>query len=132
VPFVRAHPPYWRQKLYTADPRDLSGQPTLAAFLERYARVIANRAHAPGGHLAVLIGDYCDRAEGFVPLTDHTKRLAFSAGLVQCCTGIIRFGHGASSGRKAYRTSFIPGLHDTCVLFRKPADPHPQPKRLAT
>ena len=61
-----------------------------------------------------------DREAGFVPLTFHTKRLAFTAGLRQCCTDIIRFGHGASSARKVYRTSFIPILHDSCMVFERP------------
>lgn len=119
--FVWIHPPYWRQKLYAADARDLSRAPTLDTFLERYAAVIANCAKAltPNGKLAVLMGDYCDREAGFVPLVYHTKRLAFDAGLRQCCTDIIRFSHGASSSRKVYRSSFIPGLHDVCMVFEK-------------
>lgn len=119
--FVWAHPPYWRQKLYASDPRDLSRTPSLAIFLERYASFIqaAAGAMSAGGRLAILMGDYCDREEGFVPLVYHTKRLAFDAGLRQCCTDIIRFSHGASSGRKVYRSSFIPGLHDVCMIFQK-------------
>src|SRR5271166_4453639 len=31
--FIWAHPPYWRQKLYAADERDLSRAPTLDDFL---------------------------------------------------------------------------------------------------
>ena len=73
----------------------------------------------PGGKLAILMGDYSDREAGFVPLTYHTKRLAFAAGLRQHCTDIIRFSHGASSGKKVYRSSFIPGLHDVCMIFEK-------------
>ncbi len=117
--FVWLHPPYWRQKLYTTDPRDLSQAPTLEAFLERYGRGIAQAAGmlTPAGKLTILMGDYCDRTAGFVPLTYHTKRLAFACGLRQVCTDIVRFSHGASSGRKTYRTSFIPGLHDTCMVF---------------
>ena len=120
--FIWSHPPYWRQKLYASDPRDLSRAVTLDAFLRRYGQFIRNCAAAlkPGGRLAVLMGDYCDREAGFVPLTYHTKRLAFAAGLQQCCTDIIRFSHGASSSRKTYRSSFIPGLHDTCMIFEKP------------
>lgn len=119
--FIWVHPPYWRQKLYADDPRDLSRAPTLGAFLEGYGRLIRNCADAllPGGKLAVLMGDYSDREAGFVPLTYHTKRLAFEAGLKQACTDIIRFSHGASSGRKTYRSSFIPGLHDVCTIFEK-------------
>ncbi len=120
--FVWLHPPYWRQKLYAQDPRDLSRATTLQDFLARYEMLLANCTSVlkPGGTMAVLMGDYTDQAAGFVPLTYHTKRLAFSCGLRQPCTDIIRFGHGASSGRKVYRSSFIPGLHDVCSLFQKP------------
>ncbi len=119
--FAWIHPPYWRQKLYCDDPRDLSRTLTLEAFLERYRLLIANCAGAirPGGKLAILMGDYQDRERGFVPLTFHTKRLAFELGLHQCCTDIVRFSHGASSSRKVYRSSFIPGLHDMCMVFGK-------------
>jgi hypothetical protein len=65
------------------------------------------------------MGDYADREDGFVPLTYWTKRLAFDAGLRQCCTDIIRFSHNAGSSHKTYRSSFIPGLHDTCMLFEE-------------
>lgn len=120
--FVWIHPPYWRQKLYAVDPRDLSRTATLDEFLELYGRAIANCAATlkRGGHLAILMGDYIDRDEGFVPLTWHTKQLAFQCGLKQATTDIIRFSHGASSSRKVYKSSFIPGLHDTCMVFRKP------------
>jgi hypothetical protein len=73
----------------------------------------------PGGRLAILIGDYTDRHEGLVPQVYHTKRLASEAGLWQCCTDIIRLSHGAGSGRKVYRSSFIPGLHDVCMIFKR-------------
>jgi hypothetical protein len=117
--FIWVHPPYWRMKLYADDPRDLSRTPTLDAFLIRYRQFIRNSARAlkPGGKLAILMGDYCDREAGYVPLVYHTKRLAFECGLKQPCTDIIRFSHGASSGRKVYRSSFIPGLHDVCTIF---------------
>ena len=121
--FAWIHPPYWRQKLYTEDLRDLSRTPTLAAFLERYRLLVANCAGSltPGGKLAILMGDYNDRDEGFVPLTYYTKQLAFELGLRQACTDIIRFSHGASSSRKVYRSSFIPGLHDVCMVFERAA-----------
>ena len=122
--FVWAHPPYWRQKIYSDDPRDLSNCPTLDTFLHRYGEFLVNceAALAPGGHLAILMGDYSDRGVGFVPLTFHTKRLAFSLGLKQPCTDIIRFSHGASSASKTYRSSFIPGLHDVCMVFERPKE----------
>ena len=89
--------------------------------MNRYRQFIRNCAKAmkPGGKLAVLMGDYMDREEGFIPLTYFTKQLAFQAGLRQCCTDIVRFSHGASSSKKVYRTSFIPALHDMCMVFEK-------------
>jgi hypothetical protein len=119
--FIWAHPPYWRQKLYAADDRDLSRAASLDVFLRRYGQFFRNCAAAlkSGGKLAILMGDYSDREAGFVPLVYHTKRLAFAAGLRQCCTDIIRFSHGAGSSRKVYRSSFIPGLHDVCTIFER-------------
>ena len=119
--FIWAHPAYWRMKLYSCDPRDLSRAPTLEHFLKRYGQFIRNcqKALKHGGKLCILMGDYADRDAGYVPLTFHTKRLAFATGLTQHCTDIIRFSHGASSGKKTYKSSFIPGLHDTCMIFEK-------------
>jgi hypothetical protein len=119
--FIWAHPPYFRQKLYSHHPRDLSRAPTLDAFLEPYGAFIRNCASvlSPGGKFAILMGDYSDREAGYVSLTYHTKRLALDAGLRQSCTDIIRFSHGASSSRKTYRSSFIPGLHDVCMVFER-------------
>jgi hypothetical protein len=119
--FIWAHPPYFRQKLYSEDERDLSRAKNLEEFLRRYGQFIKNckTALKPGGKLAILMGDYNDREEGFIPLVFHTKRLAFDTGLRQCCTDIIRFSHGASSSKKVYRSSFIPGLHDVCMIFEK-------------
>lgn len=119
--FIWLHPPYWRQKLYSNDPRDLSRASTFSDFLDRYRQLISNcaRVLVPGGRLAILMGDYSDRAAGFVPLTYHTKRLAFESGLRQCCTDIVRFSHSASSAKKSYQSSFIPGLHDVCTVFER-------------
>jgi hypothetical protein len=120
--FCWVHPPYWRQKRYSDDPRCLSRAPTLEAFLERYRLLIENCAGAvtPGGKVAILVGDYHDREAGQAPLVFWTKALAFKAGLRQHCTDIVRFSHGASSARKVYTSSFIPGLHDICAVFDKP------------
>ena len=121
VDFIWAHPPYWRQKVYSDSASCLSQSPTLDHFATRYGQFIANAASVlkPGGHFAILMGDYSDRHEGFVSLTHLTKTLAFRFGLQQACTDIIRFSHGASSSRRSYRSAFIPGLHDVCMVFTK-------------
>lgn len=120
--FIWIHPPYWRQKLYTDDPRDLSSAKTIDEFLQRYEMLIGcmQAQLSPGGRLAVLMGDYSDREAGFVPLVYHTQRLCYAAGLKQHDTQIIRFSHGASSSKRTYRSSFIPGLHDVCTIVEKP------------
>jgi hypothetical protein len=119
--FIWAHPAYWRMKLYADDPRDLSRSASLEDFLRRYGQFIRNCARAlkSDGKLVILMGDYMDADEGFVPLVFYTKQLALRAGLKQHCTDIIRFSHGASSSKKVYRSSFIPGLHDVCMIFEK-------------
>jgi hypothetical protein len=119
--FVWLHPPYWRQKEYTADARDLSSCKTVTGFLNRYHLLIlrCEEALQKNGKLAILMGDYSDREAGFVPLVYHTKQLCFEAGLKQTCTDIIRFSHGASSSTKVYQSSFIPGLYDVCCIFEK-------------
>jgi hypothetical protein len=66
------------------------------------------------------MGDYEDFEEGYVPLVYHTQRLCFKLGLRQECTQIIRFSHGASSSKKSYQSSFIPGLHDVVTILEKP------------
>ncbi len=114
------HPPYWRQVRYGDDERCLSNAPTLAAFCDRLGLLIETLSGrlTPGGKLAMLIGDYTDRSLGFQVLTYEAKRLAFAAGLRQCLPDIIRFGHGNGSGRKSYKSSFVPNLHDTLLVFQ--------------
>ena len=131
--FIWAHPPYWRQKLYTQNSGDLSRTSSLEEFLAGYGSFIRNCASvlAPGGKFAILMGDYSDREQGFVSLTYATKQLAFAAGLSQHCTDIIRFSHGASSNRKVYRSSFIPGLHDVCMVFERSTRAHTDPQSIA-
>jgi DNA modification methylase len=119
--FVWLHPPYWRQKVYSDDFRDLSNAQSLEDFLLYYAVLInlCEETLTKGGRMAILMGDYSDREEGYCPLIYHTQRLCFEAGLKQNHTQIIRFSHGASSSKKIYKSSFIPGLHDVCTIMEK-------------
>lgn len=119
--FVWLHPPYWRQKIYSNRSTDISTCKTLGDFLFRLRKIFQNCHHVltKNGRLAILMGDYSDPEAGFVPLVYHTKRLCFEIGFRQSTTDIIRFSHGASSGKKVYRSSFIPGLHDVCTIFER-------------
>lgn len=119
--FVWLHPPYWRMKRYSDDPRDLSTANSLTGFLTGLSNAISNCSDAllPGGHMAILMGDYHDREIGFVPLSYWTKYICFALRLKQTCTEIVRFQHGNSSSKKEYTSSFIPGLHDICLIVEK-------------
>ena len=99
----------------------MSQAKSLDAFLESYRIFIRESATllATGGKFAILMGDYIDREERYVALTYYTKQFAFEAGLRLAAPDIIRFSHGASSNRKTYSTSFIPQLHDVCMVFEK-------------
>jgi len=118
--FVWLHPPYWRMVRYNDDPRCLSNATTLDAFLDRLGTVLKNCASvlASGGHIAVLIGGYSERGR-HMPLASLTTAMAIERGFWPATTEIIRFQHGNTSSRKTYRSSFIPGLHDTCIVLRR-------------
>jgi hypothetical protein len=126
--FVWLHPPYWRMIDYKAGEGDLSAASDLAAFRGKLSAAVRNCLSVlnPGGRIAILIGDYSDREEGFVSLTHMTKDICNELGLKQACTDIIRFSHGATSGHRRYRSSFIPGLHDVCTIFERKDDADPK------
>lgn len=119
VDFVWMHPPYWRMIRYNDDPRCLSNAPTLDDFLARLQRVIVNcrRVLTPGGKLALLIGDWKYKGQ-YLALPFRTMHLAMEEGMMLACPEIIRFSYGATSSRKRYSTSFIPRLHDVCLVLR--------------
>lgn len=117
--FVWLHPPYWRMIEYNADERCLSQAESLEAFSDGLTRVLENAKSVlrPNGVIAVLIGGYSDRGT-YMPLAPVATMAGIRAGLWPACTEIIRFQHGNTSSRKRYRSSFIPGLHDTCIVFK--------------
>ncbi len=119
--FAWLHPPYWRQIRYSDDPRCLSNAPSLRAFLERMRAVIRNCRDVltPKGKIAILMGDYCDRGRRQIPLTHLTMHVAMSEGLWPTCTNIIRLQYGNRSSAKTYNSSFIPGLHDVCMVLER-------------
>ncbi|QDT57211.1 hypothetical protein Pan44_52780 [Caulifigura coniformis] len=118
IDFAWAHPPYWRQIVYSDDPRCLSNAPTRDDFLDRMQTILrlAKGVLTPNGKIAVLIGNYSDRGR-YQPLSHLLVERAIREGLWLACTEIIRWQHGNTSSRKQYRSSFIPGLHDTCLIF---------------
>lgn len=120
--FVWLHPPYWRMIRYGEDPRCLSNAPTLKDFFARLRRVFKNCLDvlAPCGHIAVLMGD--GKHEGrYLGLPYLTLGAARREGLWLAAPEIIRFSHGTTSANRAYRTCFIPRLHDICFVLGREA-----------
>lgn len=111
------HPPYHDMKVYCDDVRDMSRAGSLAMF---YALLRAGYrrffdALAPGGRLAILMGDM--RRQGrYEPLTAEVARLdrANIEGI------IVKVQHNVNSNRTRYAGSFVPILHETLTIFRRP------------
>jgi len=70
------------------------------------------------GVLALLMGDFRLKGE-CQALPFHTWSLAYDEGLVLAAPEIIRFSHGTTSAGKAYGFSFIPRLHDVCLVLKR-------------
>ncbi len=120
IDFVWMHPPYWRMIRYNDDPRCLSNAATLEEFLSRLQQVLrlASGVLSGNGKIAVLIGGYSDQGR-YQPLPQLLVERALREQLWPACTEIIRFQFGNTSSSRAYRSRFIPGLHDTCLIFEK-------------
>jgi hypothetical protein len=112
------HPPYHDMKLYTDDPRDLSRSGSVAAFLAllrtgywRFFDLLA-----PGGRLAILIGDM--RRQGrYEPLTAEVAHLDKS----HLESIIVKVQHNVSSNKTPYGGAFVPILHETLTIFKQEA-----------
>lgn len=118
--FIWMHPPYWKMVRYSDDERCLSNAATMREFIGRLRQVLSNCMSAlnDGGKLAILIGD--GKHEGrYMGLPFRAMRAAALEGYWLAAPEIIRFGHGSSSSTKVYATSFIPRLHDVCLVLER-------------
>jgi hypothetical protein len=112
------HPPYHDMKIYSEDLRDMSRAGSLAAFLallrNGYRRFFD--LLTPGGRLAILIGDLRRRGR-YEPLTAEVARLDRDhlEGI------IVKTQHNVSSNKVQYSGAFVPILHETLTIFRRPA-----------
>lgn len=118
--FVWLHPPYFQMIRYGASDRCLSTATNMEEYLYRMEEVLRNceRVLAWGGIIAVLIGDG-KHGGRYMGLPFRMLQLAESLGLWLAAPEIIRFSHGANSSRKIYTTSFIPRLHDVCLVLKR-------------
>jgi hypothetical protein len=110
------HPPYHDMKIYSEDPRDLSRAGSLVMFqallrsgFRRFFELLA-----PGGRLAILIGDLRRRGR-YEPLTADVARLDRDS----LESIIVKIQHNVSSSQTSYTGSFVPILHETLTIFRR-------------
>jgi hypothetical protein len=121
--FIWLHPPYWRMIPYNdGDARCRSGAASVAAFLEQLGLVLRNCAAvlAPGGKLALLMGDG-KHGGRYLGLPFRAMNAAAAEGYWLAAPEIIRFGHGSTSARRSYSGSFIPRVHDVCLVLVRDA-----------
>ncbi len=125
--FVWLHPPYWKMIRYSDSPKCLSNAPTLQVFLERIRDVLGNcmSVLCDRGEIALLMGDGKYRGK-YLGLPFWTLWVAKSLGLWLASPEIIRFGHESSSARKRYSGSFIPRVHDVCLVLQRSNQPKPR------
>lgn len=113
------HPPYHDMKVYSDDLRDMSRAGSLAVFLallrNGYRRFF--ELLAPGGRLAILMGDL-RRAGRYEPLTAEVARL--DRGRLESI--VVKAQHNVSSNKTQYGGPFIPILHETLTIFRRDED----------
>jgi len=110
------HPPYHDMKVYSDDLRDMSRAGSLALFLallrNGYRRFFD--LLAPGGRLAILMGDLRRRGR-YEPLTIDVARLDRE----HLESIIVKVQHNVSSNKIQYSGDFIPILHETMTVFRR-------------
>lgn len=127
--FIWLHPPYWNLIRYSNDPRCLSNALTDSEFYDKLIKVFQNcrKSLNSWGKLAVLIGDIC-RKGNYKAIPFKVFNAATICGFRLAAPEIIRFSYGASSSRRTYGHSFIPRLHDVCLVLREESEA-PRTKR---
>jgi hypothetical protein len=113
------HPPYHDMKVYSGDPRDLSRAGSILAFgaLLRTGYWRFFELLAPGGRLAILMGDL--RRQGrYEPLTIDVARLDRQ----HLESIVVKIQHNVSSNKTRYGGAFVPILHETLTIFRRPPE----------
>jgi hypothetical protein len=125
--FIWLHPPYYRMIRYSDDPRCLSNAETFHAFLSKLSKVIVNCRDvlSDRGVLAILMGDHRHKGE-YLGLPFYTLDVAATKGLWLAAPEIIRFSHGTTSAAREYPFSFIPRVHDVCLVLKRGLPPLPE------
>jgi hypothetical protein len=124
--FIWLHPPYWSIIQYSkGDDRDLSSCESYPEFLGRLRACLVKCAGAlaPGGRLAVLVGDVRRRGV-YTPIVRDVLNMERELGELRSI--IIKAQHNCKSDSKKYGTlEDAPIKHEYCVIFRRRANRRP-------
>lgn len=116
---VWVHPPYWNIIRYSDDPADVSTVETYEEFRHLLAVCLrrCSAALAPGGRLAVLVGDV--RRKGrYTPIVRDVLRMERDLGELRSI--IIKAQHHCRSDSVSYATmEDVPIQHEYCVVFKR-------------
>ncbi len=118
--FLWLHPPYWNIIEYSGRTSDLSACGSYEQFREQLMLCLKRcyDALAPGGRLAVLIGDVRRNGRYTAIIKDV---LSFPHGELRSI--IIKVQHHCTSDRKAYgKMEDVPIKHEYCCVFKKPRE----------
>lgn len=136
---VILHPPYHDIIKFSNDPRDLCNAPDVPAFLDEFAKVVANAVDllAENRFLALVIGDKYSHAE-WIPLGFYCAQVCQEFGLQLKAINIKDIqGNERGKGQnenlwkyRALRQGFYIFKHEYVMVFRKsPCKPQPTGRR---
>ncbi len=117
--FVWVHPPYWDIVRYSNNPRDLSATEGWSEFALRLSGCLLRcvAALAPGGHLAVLVGDIRKRGAYY---SMQSELLRHRGAFGELRSILIKVQHNCTSDGRDYRWgNTIPIRHEYCLVFEK-------------
>lgn len=119
--FVWVHPPYWDIIRYSQDPDDLSNCDSWDEFRVSLSLSL-QRCHewlAPGGRLAVLVGDVRKRGR-YYPIIREVLNLDGKVGELRSV--IVKLQHNCQSDAKTYsRMEDVRIAHEYCAVFKRAA-----------
>lgn len=115
--FIWMHPPYWNMVRYSDHPSDLSTMHNFGKFMVQLTGSMQRcmNALAPGGRLAVLLGDV-RRNGDYTSLPAHVAVFGY---LAQLRAVVIKEQHACRSDQTAYRLSEPRIRHETCLIFQR-------------
>ena len=113
------HPPYWNIITYSRNSRDLSAERDYSTFIRRLERCLVrcSNALAPGGRLAILVGDVRRRGLYYPIIRDV---LNMEPELGQLRSIIVKVQHNCTSDTRSYRLEDAMIRHENCIVFKRP------------